>query len=70
MLIHTITVKTFNMQKNCLTFKILFRYINGECNHKHKEKKIFLLNSIKKYSKNTNFSTAITYTQAKCNDFK
>ena len=45
MLIHTITIKTFKMQKNCLT-------INGECNHKHKET-FFSINSIKKYSKNT-----------------
>ena len=52
MLIHTITIKTFNMQKNCLTFETLFLFINGECNHKHKAS-FFSINSIKKYSKNT-----------------
>ena len=52
MLIHTITIKTFNMQKNCLTFETLFLFINGECNHKHKES-FFSINSIKKYSQNT-----------------
>ena len=69
MLIHTITIKTFNMQKNCLTFETLFLFYHGECNHKHKEI-FFSINSIKKYSKKHNFSTAITYIQAKCNDFK
>ena len=67
MLIHIITIKTFNIQKNCLTFETLFLFY--QCNHKHKEI-FFSINSIKKYSKKHNFSTAITYIQAKCNDFK
>ena len=48
MLIHTKTIKTFNMQKNCLTIETLYLFINRECNHKHKEifffQKIYLKN--------------------------
>ena len=63
MLIHTITIKTFNMQKSCFTFETLFLFINGKCNHKHKIF-FFSINSIKKYSKKRNFSTPIhTYKQ-------
>ena len=34
------------------------------------KKNFFSINSTKNYSKKHNFSTAITYIQAKCNDFK
>ena len=69
MLIYTKTIKTFNMQKNCLTIETLYLFINRECNHKHKEIFFFSKNLLKKYSKHS-FGTAISYIQAKCNDFK
>ena len=64
MLIHTITIKTFNMQKNCLTFETLFLFIN-KCNHKHKEIVFFSINLIlKNILKNTTLVLLLhTYNQ-------
>ena len=63
MLIHKITIKTFNMQKNCLTFKRLFHHINEECNHKHKKNSFFKINSIgKNIPKKTNTLVLLLHT--------